>query len=122
MPQHAPTLSTSRAGQRKLRKLSPFELKDRLISLATGSIESDGGSRSSSEARGCCSRGSHGRCSACTDTSVARLLVQASGTSERMALEHYQAAFWPMLAGVVVAMVLTVLLRETGPAAHARPR
>jgi hypothetical protein len=36
-----------------------------------------------------------------------------------MALEHYQAAFVPMLAGVAVAAGLTLLLRETGPAVRA---
>lgn len=34
------------------------------------------------------------------------------------ALAHYQAGFWPLLAGVLVAVVLTCFLRETGPAAR----
>ena len=38
--------------------------------------------------------------------------------SERMALEHYQAAFKPMLFGIVAAVILTCLLKETGPAAR----
>ena len=46
-----------------------------------------------------------------------RLLVEVSGGSERMALEHYQAAFKPMLFGVVAAVILTAFLKETGPAA-----
>ena len=34
-----------------------------------------------------------------------------------MALGHYQTAFEPLLYGVVLAILLTLLLRETGPAA-----
>jgi hypothetical protein len=37
-----------------------------------------------------------------------------------MTLEHYQTAFVPMLYGVALAIVLTLILKETGPAA-ARP-
>jgi MFS family permease len=48
-----------------------------------------------------------------------RLLVGASAGSEGMTLEHYQAAFKPMLFGIVAAVGLTCALRETGPAAHA---
>ena len=46
----------------------------------------------------------------------ARLLVRAAGGA---AASHadYQAAFSPMLAGVALAIVLTLLLKETGPAA-----
>jgi MFS family permease len=47
------------------------------------------------------------------------LLTRASGGAERT-LEHYQAAFQPLLLGVALALVLTLLLRETGPAV-ARP-
>ena len=43
------------------------------------------------------------------------LLRSAEGGS--LAHEHYQAAFRPMLFGIVLAIVLTLLLRETGPAA-----
>jgi MFS family permease len=45
------------------------------------------------------------------------LLLRASGGA---ALEHahYQAAFQPMLYGVVLAIVLTLILKETGPAAR----
>jgi hypothetical protein len=38
-----------------------------------------------------------------------------------MALAHYQAAFAPLLVGVVLAIGLTLLLRETGPAARPAP-
>jgi hypothetical protein len=31
--------------------------------------------------------------------------------------EHYQMAFAPLLLGVAVAIVLALLLKETGPAA-----
>ena len=47
----------------------------------------------------------------------AGLLIRAAGgeggTPE---LGHYQAAFSPMLAGVGLAILLTLLLKETGPA------
>jgi hypothetical protein len=33
-----------------------------------------------------------------------------------MALEHYQAAFEPLLYGVGLAIVLTLVLKETGSA------
>ena len=42
-------------------------------------------------------------------------LVQASGGGER-ALEHYQVTFQPLIWGVCIAIVLALLLRETGPA------
>ncbi|HEX7236360.1 MAG TPA: MFS transporter [Gammaproteobacteria bacterium] len=44
------------------------------------------------------------------------LLVRASAGAA-LAHEHYQAAFRPMLFGIVLAIVLTLLLKETGPAA-----
>jgi hypothetical protein len=34
-----------------------------------------------------------------------------------MTLDHYQAAFLPLLYGVALALVLTLVLKETGPAA-----
>jgi hypothetical protein len=37
-----------------------------------------------------------------------------------MSLEHYQTAFEPLLYGVGVAFLLTLVLKETGPAARAR--
>jgi MFS family permease len=46
----------------------------------------------------------------------ARLLVEAGSEAESLGLEHYQAAFTPMLYGVALAVVLTLLLRETGTA------
>jgi sugar phosphate permease len=49
----------------------------------------------------------------------ASLLTQASGGGERE-LGHYQAAFGPMLFGVALALVLALLLRETGSARSAR--
>jgi MFS family permease len=49
------------------------------------------------------------------------LLVQASGGGERE-LPHYQTAFTPLLWGVALAIVLALLLRETGRAAQAPPK
>ena len=46
-------------------------------------------------------------------------LVRISGGDDRV-LADYQATFQPMLYGIVLAIVLTLLLRETGPAG--RPR
>jgi sugar phosphate permease len=43
------------------------------------------------------------------------LLAAVSGGVAPMALEHYQTAFQPLLYGVGLAIVLTVILRETGP-------
>ena len=43
------------------------------------------------------------------------LLAAVSGGATPMALEHYQTAFQPLLYGVGLAIVLTVILRETGP-------
>jgi len=43
------------------------------------------------------------------------ILVSVSGGA-RMNLEHYQTAFEPLLYGVALAIVLTLFLRETGPA------
>jgi len=48
----------------------------------------------------------------------AGFLHRVSGGAETMALEHYQAAFQPLLYGVAVAIVLTLALKETGPAAR----
>jgi len=47
----------------------------------------------------------------------AGLLFRAAEGAEKPGLGHYQAAFSPMLGGVALAILLTFLLRETGPAA-----
>jgi MFS family permease len=47
----------------------------------------------------------------------AGLLARASGGGER-GLEHYQVSFQPLIWGVLLAVVLALLLRETGPAAR----
>jgi MFS family permease len=47
------------------------------------------------------------------------LLVTMSGGASQLSLEHFQGAFQPMLYGVVLAIVFTLLLKETGPAARA---
>lgn len=44
----------------------------------------------------------------------ARRLIEASGGGDR-GLAHYQATFLPLLYGVALAILLTILLRETGP-------
>jgi len=54
------------------------------------------------------------------------MLVAVSGGATTMALEHYQSAFEPLIYGVALAIVLTLLLKETGPAGrqpvrHAAP-
>jgi MFS family permease len=49
------------------------------------------------------------------------LLVTASGGASTMTLDHYQMAFQPLLYGVALAVVLTSLLKETGPAAQTSP-
>ena len=51
----------------------------------------------------------------------ASLLLSASGGVTPMALEHYQSAFLPLLYGVAIAIVLTLLLKETGPAGRRQP-
>jgi MFS family permease len=43
-------------------------------------------------------------------------LAAASSGTATPALEHYQTAFEPLLYGVALAIVLTVLLKESGPA------
>jgi MFS family permease len=48
----------------------------------------------------------------------ASLLMTIGGGAPRMTLEHYQTAFEPLLYGVGLAIVLTLLLKETGPAAR----
>jgi MFS family permease len=46
------------------------------------------------------------------------VLAAVSGGATARSLEHYQTAFEPLLYGVVLAIVLTFFLRETGPAAR----
>jgi ABC-type phosphate/phosphonate transport system permease subunit len=46
----------------------------------------------------------------------ARMLADVSNGGSRMTLEHFQIAFTPLLFGVAIAVVLTFVLKETGPA------
>jgi MFS family permease len=50
------------------------------------------------------------------------ILRAVAGGSERMTMEHYQTAFEPLLYGVGLAIVLTLVLRETGTAARPAAR
>lgn len=45
-------------------------------------------------------------------------LVQMSEGAETLTLEHYQAGFRPLLYGIVLVLVLTCFLKETGPASR----
>jgi MFS family permease len=42
-------------------------------------------------------------------------LVEVAEGSKAMGLSHYQAGFAPLLFGIMLALILTVFLRETGP-------
>jgi MFS family permease len=44
------------------------------------------------------------------------ILLSVSGGADQMELEHYQTAFVPLLFGVAIAIVLSLVLKETGPA------
>jgi MFS family permease len=44
------------------------------------------------------------------------ILVRVSGGAAEFSLEHFQTTFTPLLYGVAVAIVLTLILKETGPA------
>ena len=44
------------------------------------------------------------------------ILVAVSGGASTMTLDHYQTTFQPLLYGVAIAVGLTFLLKETGPA------
>lgn|SRR5215831_2406204 len=48
----------------------------------------------------------------------ALILHNVSGGTGTLELAHYQTAFAPLLLGVAVAIALTALLKETGPAAR----
>jgi MFS family permease len=50
------------------------------------------------------------------------VLLAVSGGATTMTLEHYQTAFEPLLYGVAIAMVLTLFLKETGPAVRREER
>lgn len=47
------------------------------------------------------------------------LLASVSKGTAQMELSHYQAAFTPLLYGVIIAVILTLLLKETGSRAPA---
>lgn len=44
------------------------------------------------------------------------ILVDVSGGAGSMTLDHYQVTFTPLMYGVAIAIVLTFILKETGPA------
>ena len=48
-----------------------------------------------------------------------RILQKVSGRASQMTLEHYQQGFEPLLSGVGLAIILCLLLKETGPAVRA---
>lgn len=48
------------------------------------------------------------------------IMRTVSGGSSTASLEHYQATFEPLLSGVVLAVVLSFFLKETGPAARSK--
>jgi MFS family permease len=43
-------------------------------------------------------------------------LVQMPEGDNKLALAHYQAGFKPLLYGIIIALILTFFVRETGPA------
>jgi len=45
------------------------------------------------------------------------IMQRVAGGAGQAGLEHYQATFQPLLYGVGFAIVLTFILKETGPAA-----
>jgi hypothetical protein len=47
----------------------------------------------------------------------ARLVEMPEGDTS-LALAHYQAGFRPLLYGILMALILTVFLKETGPASR----
>jgi len=48
----------------------------------------------------------------------ANILMRVGARADTLTLSHYQAAFVPLMYGVGIAIVLTLLLKETGPAAR----
>jgi len=48
----------------------------------------------------------------------AGMLLRASGGSSDLELGHYQTTFTPLLFGVIIAIILAFILRETGPASR----
>ena len=46
------------------------------------------------------------------------ILLSVSGGADRMELQHFQTTFTPLLYGVAIAIALTLILKETGPAAR----
>jgi hypothetical protein len=50
------------------------------------------------------------------------ILLDVSGGADTMTLSHYQATFHLLLYGVALAVLLTFLLKETGPAASRASR
>jgi MFS family permease len=48
----------------------------------------------------------------------ANILMGVGGGADTLTLSHYQTAFVPLMYGVGIAIVLTLLLKETGPAAR----
>jgi MFS family permease len=49
------------------------------------------------------------------------ILLAVSGGATSMTLDHYQAAFQPLLYGVALAFILSLVLKETGPAIRRTP-
>jgi MFS family permease len=45
-------------------------------------------------------------------------LVEMPQGDINLALAHYQAGFKPLLYGIIAALILTFLLKETGPASR----
>lgn len=48
------------------------------------------------------------------------ILQTVSGGAPRMDLQHFQTTFSPLLFGVVLAILLTLVLKETGPAVRGK--
>ena len=50
-----------------------------------------------------------------------RLMNEPEAGADTSALANYQQGFWPLLVGVALALILSLLLRETGPRVRAAP-